>query len=140
LGFFGGFDFYLEDRAGLGRTVLTSAQQTLLAKAAADKQTLSGVRANLLPPSPQLQLNVDRVQAQSMGLSTTDVYTALQLMLAPVYADDFIYQGRVLRVLLQADGPYRLTPAAVGPFYALLTNGTLVPLAPLTPSRVSLGA
>src|SRR5262249_5761931 len=55
LGFFGGFDFYLEDRAGLGRPVLTSAQQTLLSKAGADKQTLSGVRANLLPPSPQLQ-------------------------------------------------------------------------------------
>jgi multidrug efflux pump len=110
LGFFGGFDMYLEDRAGLGRGVLNAAQETLLAKAAADKQTLTGVRANVLPPAPQVHLAVDRVQAQSMGLSASDVYTALQLMLAPVYANDFVYQGRILRVLLQADAPWRMSP------------------------------
>jgi multidrug efflux pump len=129
LGFFGGFDMFLEDRAGLGREVLAGAQGTLLEKAAADQQTLSGVRANLLPPSPQLQLTVDRVQAQSMGLSASDVYTALQLMLAPVYANDFIYQGRVLRVLLQADAPWRMTPEALGHFYVAGPGGNMIPLA-----------
>ena len=129
LGFFGGFDFFLEDRGGLGRELLSSAQETLLAKAAADKGTLSGVRANLLPPAPQLQLTVDRVQAQSMGLSASDVYTALQLMLAPVYANDFIYEGRVLRVLLQADAPWRVTPEALGHFYVAGAGGNMIPLA-----------
>jgi multidrug efflux pump len=129
LGFFGGFDMYLEDRAGLGRAALTAAQETLLAKAAADKRTLSGVRANLLPPAPELHLTVDRVQAQSMGLSASDVYTALQLMLAPVYANDFVYQGRVLRVLLQADAPWRMTPEALGHFYMAGTSGNMIPLA-----------
>src|SRR5204863_442404 len=116
LGYFGGFDLYLEDRAGLGRTALAAAQDTLL-EAAAHEPALSGVRANLLPPAPQVKLTVDRVQAQSMGLSASDVYTALQLMLAPVYANDFVYQGRVLRVLLQADSPWRMTPEALGHFY-----------------------
>ncbi len=129
LGFFGGFDMFLEDRAGLGRGVLTAAQDTLLAKAAADARTLTGVRANLLPPAPQLQLSVDRVQAQSMGLSASDVYTALQLMLAPVYANDFIYQGRILRVLLQADAPWRMTPEALGHFYVAGPGGNMIPLA-----------
>jgi len=129
LGFFGGFDMFLEDRAGLGREVLAGAQSTLLEKAAADPRTLSGVRANLLPPSPQLQLTVDRVQAQSMGLSASDVYTALQLMLAPVYANDFIYQGRVLRVLLQADAPWRMTPEALGHFYVAGPGRNMIPLA-----------
>ncbi|HUE48514.1 MAG TPA: efflux RND transporter permease subunit, partial [Steroidobacteraceae bacterium] len=129
LGFFGGFDMYLEDRAGLGRGVLTSAQETLLAAAAADRRTLSGVRANLLPPAPEVHLTVDRVQAQSMGLSASDVYTALQLMLAPVYANDFVYQGRILRVLLQADAPWRMTPEALGHFYVASTGGNMIPLA-----------
>jgi multidrug efflux pump len=129
LGFFGGFDMFLEDRAGLGRAVLGAAQDTLLAKAAADERTLSGVRANLLPPAPQLHLTVDRVQAQSMGLSASDVYTALQLMLAPVYANDFVYQGRILRVLLQADAPWRMTPEALGHFYVAGTGGSMIPLA-----------
>jgi multidrug efflux pump len=128
LGIFGGFDFYLEDRGGLGRPALSAAQSTLLQRAAADA-TLTGVRANLLPPAPQVQLSVDRVQAQSMGLSASDVYTALQLMLAPVYANDFIYQGRVLRVLLQADAPWRMTPEALGHFYVSGPNGSMIPLA-----------
>jgi multidrug efflux pump len=129
LGFFGGFDMYLEDRAGLGRGALSAAQETLLAKAAADRRTLSGVRANLLPPAPEVHLTVDRVQAQSMGLSASDVYTALQLMLAPVYANDFVYQGRILRVLLQADAPWRMTPEALGHFYLAGTGGNMIPLA-----------
>src|SRR5437764_1021720 len=70
LGYFGGFDLYLEDRAGLGRTALAAAQDTLL-EAAAHEPALSGVRANLLPPAPQVKLTVDRVQAQSMGLSAS---------------------------------------------------------------------
>jgi len=69
------------------------------------------------------------VQAQSMGLSASDVYTALQLMLAPVYANDFIYQGRVLRVLLQADAPWRMTPEALGHFYVAGAGGNMIPLA-----------
>jgi multidrug efflux pump len=129
LGFFGGFDMYLEDRGGLGRAALTDAQEKLLERAAADKRTLSGVRANLLPPSPQVHLAVDRVQAQSMGLSASDVYTALQLMLAPVYANDFIYKGRVLRVLLQADASWRMTPEALRHFYVAGAGGNMIPLA-----------
>src|SRR5205823_4109568 len=70
LGVFGGFDFYLEDRGGLGREALAAAQTTVLDTAGRDA-TLTGVRANLLPPSPQLRLTVDRVQAQSMGLSAS---------------------------------------------------------------------
>jgi multidrug efflux pump len=139
LGVFGGFDLYLEDRAGLGREALASAQNTLLDAAARDA-ALTGVRANLLPPAPQLRLTVDRVQAQSMGLSASDVYTALQLMLAPVYANDFVYQGRVLRVLLQADAPWRMTPEALGHFYASGPNGSMIPLANFVRAEWEVGA
>jgi multidrug efflux pump len=64
-----------------------------------------------------LKLSVDRVQAQSMGFSASDVYAALQLMLAPVYVNDFFYQGRILRVVIQADAPFRMNPDAIGDFF-----------------------
>jgi multidrug efflux pump len=64
-----------------------------------------------------------------MGLSASDVYTALQLMLAPVYVNDFVYEGRVLRVLLQADAPWRMTPEALGHFYVANATGGMIPLA-----------
>jgi multidrug efflux pump len=116
LGQFGGFDFYLEDRSGQGRAALNDALGTLLEKAGQDP-AITGVRQNSVQPAPRLKVSVDRVQAQALGVSVTDVYTAIQLMLAPVYANDFFYEGRVRRVLLQADAPYRMTPAAFDNIY-----------------------
>ncbi|MBS0515754.1 MAG: multidrug efflux RND transporter permease subunit [Proteobacteria bacterium] len=117
LGQFGGFDMYLQDRAGAGYAALLEAQNTLLGKAGERKDLLTGVRPNGLPPTTQLAMKVDRVQAQAMGLSLTDVYTAIQLMLAPVYANDFFYQGRVQRVNMQADAPFRMNPDALNRFF-----------------------
>ncbi|HTW37686.1 MAG TPA: efflux RND transporter permease subunit [Steroidobacteraceae bacterium] len=125
LGNFGGFDFFLEDRAGLGHAALMQAEATLLAEAH-KSPILTNLQLNSLADAPQLHLSVDRVQAESMGLSVSDIYTALQLMLAPVYANDFFYQGRVLRVLLEADAPYRMSPEALNHFYvpSTLAAGT----------------
>ncbi|HVC16952.1 MAG TPA: multidrug efflux RND transporter permease subunit [Rhodanobacter sp.] len=117
LGQFGGFDMYLQDRSGAGRKALTRARNILLGKAAQDP-TLVGVRPNMLEAAPQLQLDVDRVQAQSMGLSVGDIYTAVQLMLAPVYVNDFTYNGRVKRVFVEADTAYRKGPDALQHIYS----------------------
>ena len=116
LGQFSGFDFYLEDRAGLGRGALNSAVHRLLAEAAKDPR-LDNVRVNGLPPQPQLMLHVNRVEAESMGVSPEQVYQSLQLMLAPVFANDFIYDGRVEQVLVQAAAPYRMDPESLQQFY-----------------------
>ncbi len=135
LGRFGGFDMYLQDRGGAGRVALTRARNELLAKAA-QNHTLTGVRPNELEASPQLKLDVDRVQAQSMGLSVGDIYNAVQLMLAPVYVNDFTYGGRVKRVIMQADAAYRKGPDALQHIYTpsstqTNSNGTpaMIPVA-----------
>ncbi|KJV26414.1 efflux RND transporter permease subunit, partial [Luteibacter yeojuensis] len=104
---FGGIDMYLQARAGQNREELTQARNQLLGAAAQDKR-LVGIRPNTLEDAPTLQLDVDRTQAQTMGLSVSDIYTAVQLTLAPVYINDFQYGGRVKRVMLQADAPYRM--------------------------------
>lgn len=116
LGQFGGFDMWLQDRAGAGQAALNEARNTLLG-AAAQNPVLTGVRPNGLENAPQLQLHVDRVQAQSMGMSVSDVYSAIQLMLAPVYVNDFFYEGRIKRVNIQADAPYRQGPESLSRFY-----------------------
>jgi len=74
---------------------------------------LLGTRPNSLPDAPLWDIKVDRVQAESMGLSVSDVYTAIQLTLAPIYVNDFVYGGRVKRVYLQADQPFRMGPDAL---------------------------
>src|SRR5690554_2727365 len=116
LGQFGGFDMYLQDRAGLGREALTAARNQLLG-AAAEEPALMAVRPNTLEDAPQLKLTVDRVQAQAMGLSVSDIYNAIQLMLAPVYVNDYFADGRVKRVNMRADAPYRTDPGSLGRYY-----------------------
>jgi multidrug efflux pump len=120
---FGGVDMYLQARAGQSREDLGKAVGTLLAKASQDK-TLLGIRPNALPDAPQLDLKVDRVQAQSMGLSVSDIYNAIALALAPVYVNDFSYGGRVKRVLIQADQPYRMGADALNHLYTPSNNGS----------------
>jgi multidrug efflux pump len=124
LGRFGGFDMYLQDRGGQGHDALVAAQNMLLGKAAQHGDTLVGVRPNGLEDAPQLDMKVDRVQAESMGLSLGDVYTAIQLTLAPVYVDDFVYNGRVLRVNMEADAPYRASADALSHVYVPSTLPT----------------
>ena len=124
LGQFGGFDLFLQDRSGAGHAALISAQNILLGKAAQETNVLAGVRQNGLQDTPQLSMHVDTVQAQSMGLSLSDVYTAIQLMLAPVYVDDFFYQGRVLRVNMEADAAFRMNPDALQRFYVPSSHAT----------------
>ncbi|MGD2137322.1 MAG: efflux RND transporter permease subunit [Gammaproteobacteria bacterium] len=131
LGRFGGFDFRLEDRAGLGHKTLLAARDTLLAETA-EHPALYGVRPNQLEEAPELQLDVDRIQAQSMGLSLPDIYDAIRLMLAPVYANDFNYHGRVLKVLLQADAPYRSRIEDLHHYYIPGSEGGIDDMVPLS--------
>jgi len=117
LGQFGGFDMYLQDRTGQGRAALSQARNLLLGDAARQHELLVGVRPNTLEEAPQLTLSVDRVQAQTMGLSVGDVYNAVQLMLAPIYVNDYFADGRVKRVNIRADAPFRAGPDAFSRIY-----------------------
>ncbi|HET7163153.1 MAG TPA: multidrug efflux RND transporter permease subunit [Rhodanobacteraceae bacterium] len=139
LGRFAGFDFELEDRGGLGHQALIDAKNKLIAEAAKDKR-LANVHINGMEDAPTVNMQVDRVQAQSMGLSVTDVYNAIQLMLSQVDANDFYYQGRVLRVEMQADAPFRMNPSDIGSFYTRSSTGAMVPLSSVVNTSWSLAS
>jgi len=122
---FGGLDMYLQARNGQSRAELGQAMGMLLGKAT-QSPVLFGTRPNILPDAPQYNLTVDRVQAGALGLSVSDVYTAIQLMLAPVYINNFIYEDRVKRVMVQADAAYRMDTNALSHIYtpSSLSTGT----------------
>ena len=123
LGAFGGFDMYLQDRGGKGREALGQALGQLLGKAG-QNPALTAVRPNTLADAPQLKLDVDRTQAQAMGLSVGDIYSAIQLMLAPVYVNDFVDAGRVKRVTMQAEVGFRNGPESLAHFYTPSPNAS----------------
>ena len=128
LGAFGGFDMWLQDRSGQGQAALTQARNQLLG-AAGQNPALVGVRPNSLEDAPQLKLQVDRVQAQSMGLELSDIYNAISLMLAPVYANDIFMDGRIKRVNLRADATFRTGAESLANFYTPSpATGQMIPL------------
>jgi multidrug efflux pump len=122
---FGGIDMYLQARAGQSRAELAQATATLLGNAS-KSPVLFGIRPNSLPSAPQLDVAVDRTQAEAMGLSLTDVYDTLEMELAPFYVNQFTYGGRVKRVYIQADAPYRMGLDALQHLYtpSLFTTGS----------------
>ncbi len=126
LGQASGFTLKLQDRGGVGREALTAARDQLLGMA-----SQSPLIANLRPedqgPSPEVSIDIDRVQARALGLSLTDVNAALSIAFGSAYANDFNREGRVLQVLVQADAPYRMTPDDVLALRIPNAQGELVP-------------
>lgn len=126
LGQASGFTLKLQDRAGLGREALQAARDQLLA-AASQSSVLSGLRPEDQGPSPEVKVDIDRVQARALGLSMTEVNTALSITFGSAYANDFTRDGRILQVLVQADAPFRMTPEDVLALRIPNAAGKLVP-------------
>jgi multidrug efflux pump len=98
----GGFDFRLQDRGGVGREKLQDARNQVLGMAMTDKR-LTAVRPEGQEPAPQLFLDIDRDKAETLGVDTADLNDTLQALFGVSYINDFVRQGRVLRVQMQAE-------------------------------------
>lgn len=136
LGQASGFTMKLQDRGGLGRDALTAARDQLLGMA-----SQSPLIVNLRPedqgPSPEVAINIDRVQARALGLSMTDVNSAMSIAFGSAYANDFNREGRVLQVLVQADAKYRMTPQSILALRVPNQQGEMVPFSSFATARWS---
>ncbi|MDR3410928.1 MAG: efflux RND transporter permease subunit [Formivibrio sp.] len=127
LGAMGGFDFRLEDRGGLGREALVNARNMLLGMASQNK-VLAGVRPEGQEPGPQLYLDINRDKASELGISSADLNSTLQIALGSSYANDFVHNGRVLRVWAQAEPANRSTPDDIMNLQLRNSKGQMIPL------------
>lgn len=131
LGTASGFTFKLEDVGGKGPAALLAARNQLIG-AAAKSPLLVGVRPEGQENAPQLRVMIDRIQARALGLSIGDVNGTLAIAFGSAYANDFARDGRILRVLLQADAPYRMTPADILALKVRNAAGEMVPFGSFT--------
>ncbi|BBP44010.1 efflux RND transporter permease subunit [Thiosulfativibrio zosterae] len=127
LGNAAGFDMFLKDNVGMGREALINARNQLLGMAS-QTPGLIGVRPNGQEPAPTLKLEVDRDKAAALGLSLAEVNKSLSIAWGSAYVDDFIYQGKVKRVFVQADADSRMTPEDLKSWYVRNNQGDLVPV------------
>jgi multidrug efflux pump len=131
LGVASGFTFKLQDRAGLGNDALVRARDQLLGLAG-QSPLLVGVRPEAQADAPQLRVQVDRITARALGLSIRDINATLAITFGSAYANDFSRDGRILRVLLAADAPFRMTPQDVLELQVRNGLGEMVPFGAFT--------
>ncbi|WP_241284974.1 efflux RND transporter permease subunit [Burkholderia cenocepacia] len=127
LGAAGGFKLMLEDRGGLGPQALAQAANALVAAANRDK-TFGGVFTLFNAGAPSVFADVDRLKAEKLGLTSSDVFSTMQLYLGSQYVNDFNYLGRTYQVRVQGDEAYRRTPEDIARLKVRNASGEMVPI------------
>ncbi|HEX2584477.1 MAG TPA: efflux RND transporter permease subunit [Steroidobacteraceae bacterium] len=139
LGNAAGFNFYLKDINNQGHEALIAARNQFLFMASQDK-LLANVRPNGQEDAPQFHLDIDSQKAASLGLSMADVNNTLGIAWGGRYVDDFIDRGRVKRVMVQADAPYRMVPEDFNRWYVRNNRGEMVSAASFSNSHWEYGS
>jgi len=134
-----GFSFRLQARGGQSEAELTEARNMLLGLAS-QSTILANVRPEGLEMAPQLEVDIDRVKARALGLTIGEVNSTLSIATGSAYANDFNFEGRVRRVYMQADAPYRMTPADILNLRVRNADGQMVPFGAFTTAKWGSGA
>lgn len=139
LGVAAGFNFFLKDNAGQGHQALLEARNMLLGMAAQSPK-LKNVRPNGQEDTPQFRIEIDTAKAASLGLSMSEVNTTLSTAWGASYIDDFINRGRVKKVYMQAEAPYRMTPEDLLRWSFKNNQGEMVPFSAFATTRWDFGS
>lgn len=134
LGIATGFDFMLQDRAGIGHQALSEARNQLLQLANQDPR-LARVRFNGMEDVAQYAVDIDWDKAGALGVPVSDVQRYLATAFGSAYIGNFMHGGRVKRVYAQADAPFRMLPEDLNRLHIRNRQGRLVPMASLASGR-----
>jgi len=126
LGQSSGFTMELMNTGGIDRDEFEQRVNQLVADARANPR-LAAVRLNNLPSTPTLSVDIDAQKAGALGLSQGDIDTTLSSAWGGAYVNDWVDRGRVKRVYIQGDAPFRARPEDIGDWYVRNSSGTMTP-------------
>jgi multidrug efflux pump len=138
LGQSSGFDVEMEDRGNLGHDGLMKARAQFMQLASKDP-LLSAVRPNGLDDTAQLHIDIDKDKAAALGVSVASINATLSAAWGGLYVNDFIDRGRVKRVYMQADAPYRMLPDDLYRWNVRGTSGDMAPFSSFANFRWTVG-
>jgi HAE1 family hydrophobic/amphiphilic exporter-1 len=93
------------------------------------------VRPNGLDDVPEYRTDVDWEKAGTLGVPITTVHDTISAAFGSAYVNDFIQGGRVKRVYVQADAPYRMLPNDLNRLYVRNNKGGVLPVSALISER-----
>lgn len=123
-----GFNLFIQDRTGQGRDALLQARNSMIAEAAKNP-ILTGVRPNAQADTLQYQLDIDNAKAGALGVTVAEISDTLTSAWGGSLINDFLDRGRVKRVYMQADAPFRMLPEDLNRWHVRNSQGNMVPFA-----------
>lgn len=126
LGQSAGFSMQFQNTSGMSREQFADARDRLLQMAGSDPR-LTAVRLNDLPDVASLKVDVDTQRMTAFGINPADANTTLSTAWGGRYVNDFIERGRVKRVYVQGDAPYRADPSSLGQWFVRTNTGQMAP-------------
>ncbi len=127
LGMYGGFEYQLLDKGDRTSDELFEEAQALL-KAARQDPAFSSLYTSFTSSLPQVVVRIDEEKAMAQGVSISEIYSTLAAQFGATYINDFNKFGRVYRVYMQADAPYRATMSDMSKIYVKNNHGRMVPI------------
>lgn len=134
-----GFDFELQDMGGVGHDKLMAARNQLLGMAA-QHPDLVMVRPNGLEDTPQYRIDIDWEKVGALGVPISDVNDVISTAWGSSYVNDFLDRGRVKKVIMQAEAPFRMMPEDLRQWHVRNSAGQMVPMSSLASSRWTTGS
>lgn len=134
-----GFDFQLQDRGGLGHQQLMDLRNQILGMAAQDPR-LVRVRPNGMDDVSEYRIDVDWEKAGAMGIPVSAIHNTIAAAFGGAYVNDFVQSGRVKKVFLQADTPYRMLPSDLEKLQVRNQEGKMVPFTAFASGRWTQGS
>ena len=138
LGMFGGFEYQLLDKGDRDASELYNEAKKLIGEAASNPN-FSMIYTTYSANLPQLILDVDVDKAMAQGVEVSEVYNAIAAYFAKAYVNDFNKYGRVYRVYVQADSPFRAKIADLNKIYVKNKTGRMVPLSAVIKTKNIVG-
>ena len=126
LGQSSGFDIQMQDRGNVGHAALMGYRNQVLGMSMQNPK-LQGVRPNSLEDTPQLHIDIDQAKANTLGVLPSNINATLSAAWGSAYINDFLDRGRVKRVYMQGDAPYRMKPEDLNRWYVRNNAGEMTP-------------
>ncbi len=123
-----GFEYQMQDRAGIGHEALVKAKDIVIAKANAENTSMTNVRLQGLEDTAMLKMNVDVEKAQIHGIDAGELYDVIQIALGSYYVNNYVQGSRVQRVIVQLDAYDRSNPDVIKNMYVRSSSGGMMPL------------
>ena len=134
----GGFEAFVQSRAGSDYAALEGATQKLI-QAASKRKELTGLTTTYSAQVPRVRIDLDRDRAKALGVPITAVFETLQSTFGALYVNDFNRLGRVFKVQLQSESAYRKYAEDIRQVFLRSNSGQLIPLTALASIQSTTG-